>query len=81
MASSWRDKGADVRAFPLDVTDRAATLGVVAAIEQAFGRVDVAVHFPKPFSWIIKTLRILPYPLYQFIIRKATGDRQKAHSG
>ena len=43
QARSWRDKGADVRAFPLDVTDRAATQSVVAAIEQAFGRVDVAV--------------------------------------
>ena len=214
LARLWRDKGADVRAFPLDVTDRAATHAAVAAIEQAFGRIDVAVlnagthvlgtkkpfdaqqfidnmqlnyvgmlygieavlpgmlvrkrghiagvsslaglralptaggygaskaaashmldavrfdleprgvlvtnitpgfvktpltdrnryrmpflmevdraaeilvegldrgkreiHFPKPFSWIVKTLRILPYPLYQWIIRKATVDRQKA---
>jgi NADP-dependent 3-hydroxy acid dehydrogenase YdfG len=215
LARSWREKGADVRAFPLDVTDRGATQSVVAAIEQAFGRIDVAVlnagthvlgkkkpfdaqqfidnmqlnyvgmlcgieavlpgmlergrghiagvsslaglralptaggygaskaaashmldairfdleprgvlvtnitpgfvktpltdrnryrmpflmdvdraaeivvdglergkreiHFPKPLSWMVKTLRILPYPLYQWIIRRTTGDRQKAH--
>lgn len=34
------------------------------------------IHFPKPLSWTIKTLRVLPYPLYSWIIRKATGDRQ-----
>jgi len=215
LAQSWRDRGADVRAFPLDVTDRGATQAVVAAIEQAFGRIDVAVlnagthvlgttkpfdaqqfidnmqlnyvgmlygieavlpgmlergrghiagvsslaglralptaggygaskaaashmldairfdleprgvlvtnitpgfvktpltdrnryrmpflmdvdraaeilvdglargkreiHFPKPLSWTVKTLRILPYPLYRWIIRRTTADRQKAH--
>ncbi len=214
QAQAWRGKGADVRAFPLDVTDRAATQAVVAAIEQSFGRVDLAVlnagthvlgtkkpfdaqqfidnmhlnyvgmlygieavlpgmlargrghiagvsslaglralptaggygaskaaasymldairfdleprgvlvtnitpgfvktpltdrnryrmpflmevhraaeiladglergkreiHFPKPFSWIVKTLRILPYPLYERIIWRTTRDRQKA---
>ena len=216
LAHTWRDKGADVRAFPVDVTDRAATHAVVAAIEQAFGRLDVAVlnagthvlgkgpfdaqqfvdnmelnyfgmlygieavlpgmlargrghiagvsslaglravpgagaygaskaaashmldairfdleprgvlvtnitpgfvktpltdrnryrmpflmevdraaailvdglergkreiHFPKPFSWIVKTLRVLPYPVYQWIIRSATKDRQTSDSG
>ena len=35
------------------------------------------IHFPKPLSWTIKTLRVLPYPLYSWLIRKATGDRQK----
>jgi NADP-dependent 3-hydroxy acid dehydrogenase YdfG len=35
------------------------------------------IHFPKPLSWTIKTLRLLPYPLYSWIIQKATGDRQK----
>jgi NADP-dependent 3-hydroxy acid dehydrogenase YdfG len=35
------------------------------------------IHFPKPLSWTIKTLRVLPYPIYSWIIRKATGDRQK----
>jgi hypothetical protein len=36
------------------------------------------IHFPKPFSWIVKTLRIMPYPLYERIIRRTTRDRQKA---
>ena len=35
------------------------------------------IHFPKPLSWTIKTLRVLPYPLYSWLIRRATGDRQK----
>ena len=212
LASGWRDRGADVRAYPLDVTDRAATHATVAAIEQAFGGIDVAIlnagghiapaiapfdaqqyvdnltlnvfsviygieavlpgmlargrghivgisslagyravptagayggskaavsymldairfdleprgvlvtsvtpgfvktpltdrnryrmpflmqvapaaeqivagiergrreiHFPKPFSWTLKLLRVLPYPIYQRIIRRVTADRQ-----
>jgi short-subunit dehydrogenase len=43
IAAGWRAKGADVRAFPLDVTDRAAVECAVAAIEQAFGGIDVAI--------------------------------------
>ena len=43
IAAGWRAKGADVRAFPLDVTDRAAVERAVAAIEQAFGGIDVAI--------------------------------------
>jgi len=43
IAAGWRAKGADVRAFPLDVTDRAAVERTVAAIEQAFGGIDVAI--------------------------------------
>jgi short-subunit dehydrogenase len=39
------------------------------------------IHFPKPFSWIVKTLRVLPYPIYARIIRTSTGDRQKADPG
>jgi short-subunit dehydrogenase len=43
LAERWRAEGADVRAFPLDVTDRAAVRAVVASIEEAFGGIDVAV--------------------------------------
>ncbi|HEY8536108.1 MAG TPA: SDR family NAD(P)-dependent oxidoreductase [Vicinamibacterales bacterium] len=35
------------------------------------------IHFPKPFSWTLKLLRVLPYPLYDLIIRRATADRQR----
>lgn len=215
-ARAWRERGADVRAFPLDVTDRHATMATVKAIEQAFGRVDLAilnagghvkgsggrfdaqqyvdnmtlnfsslvygieavlpgmlargqghiagisslsgyralpaagaygaskaavsymldairfdleprgitvtnvtpgfirtpltdrnrfhmpflmevepaaeylvsrlerrareVHFPKPLSWTMKVLRVIPYPLYQWIIGRATRDRQQQHA-
>ena len=30
------------------------------------------VHFPKVFTWTLKFLRILPYPVYQWIIWRAT---------
>ena len=53
--------------------DRAAEI-VVDGLER--GKREI--HFPKPFSWTVKTLRVLPYPLYQWIIRRSTSDRQKA---
>lgn len=28
------------------------------------------IHFPAPFTWTLKTLRILPYPVYDWIIRR-----------
>ncbi len=33
-------------------------------------RRDKEVHFPKRFTWIMKTLRVLPFPLYHRIVRK-----------
>jgi short-subunit dehydrogenase len=33
--------------------------------------------FPFPFAWILKTLRILPYPLYAWIIRQGTRGQQR----
>jgi len=36
------------------------------------------IHFPKPLSWTLKALRVLPYPLYERIIRHATRGRQLA---
>lgn len=29
------------------------------------------VHFPKRFTWIMKTFRVLPYPLYHWLVRRA----------
>lgn len=56
--------------------DRAAAI-IVEGLER--GRPEI--HFPKPLSWTVKTLRILPYPVYAWIIRRATRSRQKAHAG
>jgi short-subunit dehydrogenase len=36
------------------------------------------IHFPKFFTWTLKFLRILPYPVYQWIMRRATRGRQLA---
>lgn len=43
IASAHRARGADVRAYPLDVTDRAATARVVASIERDMGPIELAV--------------------------------------
>jgi NAD(P)-dependent dehydrogenase (short-subunit alcohol dehydrogenase family) len=43
LEAHWRAQGADVRAFPLDVTDRAAVGQTVRAIETAFGGIDLAI--------------------------------------
>ena len=43
IAARWRAGGADVQAFPLDVTDREAVRRTVGAIERAFGGIDVAI--------------------------------------
>jgi short-subunit dehydrogenase len=38
-------------------------------------------HFPFLFSWIVKGLRILPYPIYERLIRRGTrGQRQTRQS-
>ena len=35
------------------------------------------IHFPWQVSWILKTLRVLPYPLYHRLVRRITQkDRQ-----
>ena len=51
----------------------AAAERIVSGIE----RERREIHFPKPFSWTLKLLRVLPYPLYAQIIRRATADRQR----
>lgn len=56
--------------------DRAAEI-VVAGLER--GKREI--HFPKPLSWTVKTLRVLPYPIYQWIIGRSTRDRQKLAKG
>jgi hypothetical protein len=28
------------------------------------------VHFPATISWLFKLLRIIPYPIYEWLIRK-----------
>jgi len=52
--------------------DRAAEI-VVEGLER--GKREI--HFPKPLSWTVKTLRVLPYPLYHWIISRSTRDRQR----
>ena len=52
--------------------DRAADI-VVDGLER--GKREI--HFPKPLSWTVKTLRVLPYPLYQWVIGRTAADRRK----
>ena len=46
---------------------------IVSGIER--GRREI--HFPKPFSWTLKLLRVLPYPIYRRMVGLATADRQR----
>jgi NAD(P)-dependent dehydrogenase (short-subunit alcohol dehydrogenase family) len=66
----------DRNRFPMPFlmpVDRAAE-ALVAGLEQ--GRREI--HFPKIFTWTLKLLRILPYPLYQWIMWRATKGRRLA---
>jgi len=51
--------------FLMDV-DRAA-----AIILRGLARDRKEIHFPARFSWLLKTLRILPYPIYERIVTAA----------
>jgi short-subunit dehydrogenase len=31
------------------------------------------VHFPARFSWLMKTLRVLPYPVYEALVRRTAA--------
>ena len=53
--------------------DRAAE-AVVRGMEQE----RTEIHFPKRFTWLMKTLRILPAPLYRWIIWRGTRGRRLA---
>ena len=35
-------------------------------------------HFPFVFSWMLKLLRILPFPVYQWLILRGTRGQQRA---
>jgi short-subunit dehydrogenase len=52
--------------------DRAA-----AAIVRDIERGKMESHFPKPFSWTLKLLRVLPYPLYHRLILLGTRGQQR----
>lgn len=35
------------------------------------------IHFPAAFSWPCKFLRILPYPIYHWLVRRITGSKNR----
>lgn len=35
------------------------------------------IHFPPAFSWSCKLLRVLPYPLYHWLVRRITGSKNR----
>jgi len=47
-------------------------------IVQGLERERKEIHFPKPLSWTLKALRVLPYPLYERVIWRATRGRRLA---
>ena len=56
------DKNEFKMPFLIDV-DRAAEI-VIKGMEKQ----KREIHFPAPFSWTLKLMRILPYPIYEWII-------------
>lgn len=38
-----------------------------------WARGDFEIHFPKRFTFLMKALQLLPYPLYFFCVRRITG--------
>jgi short-subunit dehydrogenase len=58
--------------FLMDV-DRAAAI-IVAGLE----RDRKEVHFPRVFSSMLKLARVLPFPLYEQIVKRATAGQQRA---
>jgi NADP-dependent 3-hydroxy acid dehydrogenase YdfG len=67
----------DRNRFPMPFlmpVDRAAEI-IVSGLE----RERREVHFPKRLSWTLKAMRVLPYPLYEWIIGAATASRRAVH--
>ena len=58
--------------FLMDV-DRAAAV-IVAGLER--GRKEI--HFPRVFSSMLKLARVLPFPLYERIVKRATSGQRRA---
>jgi hypothetical protein len=52
--------------MPALISAQEAAAEILSGIEK--GEFDI--HFPKRFSRFLKFLRILPYPLYFWIIRR-----------
>jgi short-subunit dehydrogenase len=53
--------------------DRAAAI-IVSGLER--GKKEI--HFPRVFSSMLKVARVLPFPLYERIVRRATSAQQRA---
>jgi short-subunit dehydrogenase len=54
--------------MPSIITPEAAAL----EIEKGFAKGEFEIHFPKRFTNMLKTLRLLPYSLYFPAIKKST---------
>lgn len=55
-------------AMPMRISAEEAARHIANGLE----RERREIHFPAGFSWALKFLRIIPYPLYHFLIRKQT---------
>jgi hypothetical protein len=52
--------------MPALITPQKAAAEILDGIQA--GKFDI--HFPKRFSFFLKFLRLLPYPVYFFLIKK-----------
>jgi NAD(P)-dependent dehydrogenase (short-subunit alcohol dehydrogenase family) len=50
-----------------------STDAAARAILRGWARGAFEIHFPKRFTLVMKALRLLPFPLYQAVVRRVTG--------
>src|SRR5437763_777402 len=57
-----------VLVLPADVTDR-ASVDAAERIVRGLERGKKEISFPAPMAWALKLMRVLPYPVYERVIK------------
>jgi NADP-dependent 3-hydroxy acid dehydrogenase YdfG len=60
----------DLNTFPMPALIDAAS--AAAIIVRGLRRGKKEIHFPKRFTWTLKLMRVLPYPIYERVIGRVT---------
>ena len=63
--------------MPFLITAEKAAQEIITGLEKG----EFEIHFPKAFTRILRTLRILPYSLYFPAVRKMTAKKNKPGAG
>ena len=76
---AWRSTAA-MRALAVETIQPTVERGgrAAAVIVAGIARDRKEIHFPRVFSTMLKIVRILPFPLYERIVRRATAGQRRA---